>query len=311
MREIRRCPLTGRRAVLTWGRLPVGRPATRPGGPYPFDADLGRPALWSDGEPWRVRVVPAGQPALGVEGNLDPSDDGLLECSNGLGAHEVVIIGRDRGAHPADLGPDLLYTCLRASRDRMRDLRRDRRLKAMTWAMVHGEEAGAWLDHPHAQVIALPSLPPELAEGGRLHERYRARTGRCPACDLLERERSEGARWIDANDRAALIAAWAPRAPFELWLLPRTHRPAFEDADAEDLSAAAALLDRALGALGAALDGCALSAHLVTLPEQPAFHWRLVLRPQLIQPGGFEAATGWTAHGVWPEEAAAWIRRIL
>jgi len=309
MREIRRCPLTGRRAVLTWGRLPIGRPATRPAGPYPFDVD-DHHVLWSDGEPWRVRVVPAGQPALGIEGNLDPSDDGLLERMNGIGAHEVVLVGRDRGAHPADLGPALLETCLRASRDRMRDLRRDRRFRAMTWALVHGEEAGAWLDHPHAQVIAVPAHPPELADSGRLHERYKARTGRCPACDLLEREQA-GARWVSDNDGAALVAAWAPRAPFELWVLPRAHQPAFEDTVDGALSAAAELMDRAFRALGAALDGCALSAHLVTLPEQPAFHWRIVIRPQLIQPGGFEAATGWSAHGVWPEEAAEWLRRIL
>jgi len=44
-----------------------------------------------DGPGWSLRVVPNKFPALRIEGDLEPSAEGLYDRMNGVGAHEVVI----------------------------------------------------------------------------------------------------------------------------------------------------------------------------------------------------------------------------
>ncbi len=292
------------------------RPATlpeQPPGGCPLcpggDAER-RPALHREGEPWLARAVPSPLPLLGVEGELAPSASGPLERSGGVGAHEVIALGRACVA-PAALDAATWTAGLRALQARMRDLRQDLRLTSMVAFLDHGVEAGARLAHPHLQLAALPYLPDELAISGRLMARHLARTGRELAQDLLEHELADGSRLVAADERAALLAAWAPMAPFEVWLLPRDRQPAFERADDATLASAGAALAALAGALERILGPSALNLTLWTLPDEPAFRWRAALIPRLEAPGGFAAATGWGAHGVWPEEAAAALRGAL
>ena len=51
-----------------------------------------------------------------------------------------------------------------AWRERMRDLRRDIRLKSFLVVKNVGAAAGATLDHPHSQLLALPFVPQHLEE---------------------------------------------------------------------------------------------------------------------------------------------------
>ncbi len=258
-----------------------------------------------------MRVLPDRRPLLAVEDELVPEGEGPLASLSGPGAHEIIAVGRRCGLHPGELGPALVAGALRAARDRMVDLRRDRRLVAMSWSWDHGLEAGARHPHPHAQIIATPALPEALSAGGRRHAEHRALRGQCPACALIDAELAAERRVVWAGPRVLALAAWAPEQPFELLLLPRVHQPGFEGADDALIAALGHTLSRLLAALKIALEGCAISCHLTTLPGEPAFHWRLTARPRLEPPGGFGALTGWAAHGVWPAEAADWLRRLL
>ena len=51
-----------------------------------------------------------------------------------------------------------------AFRDRMLDLKNDRRFRYILIFKNHGEAAGASLEHPHSQLIALPIVPKRVRE---------------------------------------------------------------------------------------------------------------------------------------------------
>ena len=113
---------------------------------------------------WNIRVVPNRFPALGIEGDLDREGEGLFDKMNGVGAHEVIVETPDHMATLASLAPRAVEDVLWAYRDRMLDLKNDKRFRYVLIFKNHGEAAGASLEHPHSQLIALPIVPRRVRE---------------------------------------------------------------------------------------------------------------------------------------------------
>ena len=90
--------------------------------------------------------------------------DGMFDKINGVGAHEVVIETPDHGETLATMPLKRVEDMLWAFRDRILDLKQDRRFKYILVFKNHGEAAGASLEHPHSQIIALPILPKQVVE---------------------------------------------------------------------------------------------------------------------------------------------------
>lgn len=267
-----------------------------------------------EGLPWSVRVVPNKYPALRVEGALEAEGDGIHDAMNGVGAHELVIEAPSPSPPLGERSRDHIATVLRAWRERLRDLRRDERLMCAMIFKNSGAAAGASISHPHSQLIALPFVPPELArelEGAQAYHDFR---GRCVFCDIARQERREQVRLVHDNGAVEVIAPYASRVPFELWLLPRRHAAAFESCDDAELLDVAAALKVALDKLGRALDGPPYNMVLHSAPfgheDSPHYHWHIELLPHLAPPGGFELASGCHINPTAPEEAARHLREM-
>src|SRR6185295_18247901 len=119
---------------------------------------------------------------------------------------------------------------LSAFRERVRDLRQDHRFRYILLFKNHGAPAGATLEHSHSQLIALPIVPDfvrDEIEGARRH--YAAKE-RCVFCDIVRQELVAARRVILENADIVALAPYAPRFPFETWIVPRRHGSRFEDA---------------------------------------------------------------------------------
>ena len=85
-----------------------------------------------------------------------------------------------------------------------------------------GGGAGASLEHTHAQLYALPFVPPAIARERERVAAYRERTGGGGLlADVLVEEVRRRERLVAIDDEAALICPWASRSPFELRVIPR------------------------------------------------------------------------------------------
>jgi len=189
-----------------------------------------RPAEHGEGPAgWDVRVVPNKFPALLIEGDLERRGEGLYDLMNGIGAHEVII---ESPSHTLDL-PDLpvehVEKVLRAYRERLVDLHRDPRLRYVLLFKNRGERAGATLEHPHTQLIAMPIIPRNIDEELTGARRYFELKERCVFCDIVQQElsASEVSRVVVESERFVAIEPFAPRFPFETWILPRHHHSTF------------------------------------------------------------------------------------
>ncbi|MFM8552450.1 MAG: galactose-1-phosphate uridylyltransferase [Nitrospiraceae bacterium] len=268
------------------------------------------------GEPnlpgWTVRVVPNKFPALQVEGELGREGVGMYDRMNGIGAHEVIVETPDHQHMLADLSPKQIEDVLWAYRDRIVDLKRDQRFRYILVFKNHGQAAGATLEHTHSQLIALPVTPTSvLAEidGCRTHYQQKER---CIYCDIIRQELSDAERIVADNQEVICLTPFAPRFPFEMWILPKRHAAYFEESQKTQFELLARILSEALRRMDKVLDHPAYNFVLHTSPLHEKtgeyYHWHIELIPKLTQVAGFEWGTGFYINPVTPEEAAKFLR---
>jgi UDPglucose--hexose-1-phosphate uridylyltransferase len=261
---------------------------------------------------WDLRVVPNLFPALQVEGNLDREGEGLFDRMNGIGAHEVIIETPDHAKTLSTMSEPEIERVLWAYRERVADLKNDRRFRYILVFKNHGAPAGATLEHSHSQVIALPIVPAfvrEEIEGARRHYRDKER---CVFCDIIRQETAAGRRVIHENADIVAIAPYASRFPFETWLLPRSHGARFEDASRQQYESLARMLKTVLQRFDRALESPAynLIIHSSPFTEETGdfYHWHVELIPKLTRTAGFEWGTGFYINPTSPEEATQVLR---
>jgi UDPglucose--hexose-1-phosphate uridylyltransferase len=327
--ELRKDPITGRWVIIATDRAkrpndfirqPV--PPAQPGAVCPFDAGhenktppevlAYRDGTGRDQPGWRVRVVPNKFPVLGIEGALNRQGEGMYDKMSGIGANEVIIETPDHSATLSDMPEQQIAEVLKAFKDRINDLKRDRRFRYIILFRNYGESAGASLEHPHSQLIALPVIPSVVKEEVDASREFHEAKERCIFCDIIHEESSAGARLISETDRFTVLAPYAPRFPFETWILPKQHSSHYEDSEPALLDNLAWVLRSTMRKIDKVLERPAYNFIVHSAPVQEAplayYHWHIEIIPKLTRVAGFEWGTGFYINPTPPEEAARFLR---
>ncbi len=274
--------------------------------------DGNQPANTSE---WKVRVVPNKFPALIIEGDLSKEGVGLYDRMNGIGAHEVVIETPHHNHNFADFSAGEIALVFKSYKERIVDLEKDQRFRYVMVFKNHGRAAGASLEHSHSQLIALPIVPRMIVselEGARSHYKYKER---CIFCDIIRQEIQQKERIVCQNDRFITITPFAPRTPFEMWILPKNHSSAFYSQDDTDLYSLAELFSETLQRLCKCIPNVPYNYVLHTDPLKSGgleyFHWHFEIVPKLTSIAGFEWGSGFYINPLPPEEAALFLRESL
>jgi UDPglucose--hexose-1-phosphate uridylyltransferase len=275
----------------------------------------------ANGPGWTVRVVPNLYPALapggdsreagGFTSEADPlrrsargAEQDLFAGQPAQGAHEVIVHTPAHLTSLADLDPTAFAGAIAVWRERMR--------AHPDAAYVHlivneGPDAGASLEHTHAQLYALPFVPAEVARERERTGAYHERTmGGSLLTDVAAEEVRRRERLVAIDDEALLVTPWASRSPFELRVIPRLSAPRFE----EDGNVGTDMIRRAVGALADRFGGPPqLNLWVRTAPaDAEQFHWHVDIAPRLTVRAAFEMGTGVEINVYPPERAAADLR---
>ncbi|MDX6605570.1 MAG: UDPglucose--hexose-phosphate uridylyltransferase [Solirubrobacterales bacterium] len=348
--EVRLDQLTGLRTILSPARadrpFDFGGVAPEPDGRAadncPFcegREDRTPPELWADrpggGGPdtpgWRVRAVPNLYPALaqsddddsaapaeaeeGITAAGDPlrassrgREPDLFRASPATGFHEVIIHSPRHRTSLGQLDDSELAAAVAGWRARMSD--HAERSAYVQLIVNEGREAGASLEHSHAQLYALGFVPAQVA---RERERFSSYNQHTMGGDLLAQIASEEVRrkerLVAIDDDALLVCPWASRSPFELRIIPRSPAPSFE----RDGEVGVGMLRTALRALEARFDRVPqFNLWTLTAPRgAEQFHWHLDIAPRIGIRAGFEMSTGVELNVFPPERAAAELREAI
>lgn len=268
-----------------------------------------------NGPGWFLRVIPNKFPALRIEGELDREGIGVYDKMRGIGAHEVIIESPDHNKSLADLSMSDMENVIFAYRDRIKDLKQDNRLRYILVFKNHGAAAGASLEHTHSQLIALPIIPSAVQEELKGTENYFKLKERCIFCDIVRQDSREGTRVVLENEHFIVVCPFAPRFPFETWVLPKKHYSYFETCRDDEYQSLARVMSRTLKKLNIALNGPPYNFILHTSPintkeDTSHYHWHFEIMPTLTKVAGFEWGTGFYINHTPPEDAAEYLRGI-
>jgi len=268
----------------------------------------------ANGPGWRVRVVPNKFPALQVEGDLEKRGDGIYDLMNGVGAHEVIIECPHYETNMSRLPVDNIREVLYSYRDRLADLKKDRRLVHGLIFKNKGAMAGASLDHSHSQLIVTSVVPITVWEemtGALEFYNYR---GRCIYEDMIRQDLKDGSRVVYDTPEFLVFCPYASRFPFETWIVPKRHGSHYETIQRHQVEELGTVLKTTLAKLELALDDPPYNYVLHTAPfdtpDVPHYRWHFEIFPRLTRVAGFEWGSGFYINPVAPEEAASFLREV-
>jgi UDPglucose--hexose-1-phosphate uridylyltransferase len=316
--ELRHDVLTGRLVLLASGR--ETRPSTFapprattpaegarvcpfcPGHEHETPPEVARTGPGEPDTPgWRVRVVP----------NLYPIVGGPDARAGATGAHEVVVLSPPHDATYGDLDDDHATEVLTMLRERARVHTRGGRAHVQL-LVNEGKAAGASIEHPHAQVLAVDFVPPAVTVAVDRFATLDSDPVLADRNDAIDRDQA-----VLPGDQ---VAAWCPTgaaSPYETRLAVTRAGARFEDATDGAVLGTAIVLRDVLAAMGRVLDepGQRVSYNVIVHSGPAAgsddYHWWVGIVPRVAVVAGFEMATAVLVNTVDPADAAQRLRSAL
>ncbi len=228
--ELRKDPIT-RSWVITGDEVsePASPPAVCrfcPDSSMPAQLIASMPGLQSMS--WSARAVVHPTPLYRVEGDPSRRGEGLYDCMRSVGAHEVLIEGPKHDRQLWNLNDAEIEPVLQLAGQRIQDLKRDGRFKYVSLFKNHGGSAGQEFAHPTSQLTATTFVPRRVLYELRSCREYFQTKERCVFCDIISQELQQNSRVLETRGDFIALCPYAPRVPYETWILPRTHEAAFE-----------------------------------------------------------------------------------
>lgn len=264
---------------------------------------------------WRLRVVPNRSPLLVVEEKLKRLGEGVYDKMTGVGANEVIIETNRHDIRQAHMTLEELENLFWAYRDRIIDLKRDTRIKYVHIYKNCGASAGATMKHGYSLLMALPIVPRAILDETHGAQKHFVNKQRCIYCDVIRQEIQLGTRLVSETDLFLAVEPFAPRVPFETWILPKRHSACFDEIDPKEVGEMAGIFKDVISRLDSALKKPAYNYGIHTAPFgngcEEYFHWHMKIIPRITAHTGFEWGTDVYINPTPPEEAAAFLRELV
>jgi UDPglucose--hexose-1-phosphate uridylyltransferase len=322
--ELRKDPIIDRWVIISTDRLGrpvefVEEPPLQPLLRCPFCAGHEEmtppPTFVSPVEgPWRVRVVPNTFPAVRGEPTPLDGDDPFRRRRAASGLHEVIVACPQHESRFARLPADQWAIVFQAFQARLRFLST---LPTTHFPVIfanQGSAAGASLEHPHIQLVTLPTSPELMALEWESSRKFFRERKKCIYCVWLESERNHGLRVVLESPRFVVLSAYAARCPAECWILPRRHESHFEVMDDREIQELGQVFHELLRRFDRGLCRPPLNFYLHSSPPfepgQEHYHWHIEVLPRLTGIAGFEWGAGMNINPVPPEQAAVYLRSL-
>jgi UDPglucose--hexose-1-phosphate uridylyltransferase len=320
--ELRKDPIT-RSWVVVGHRESVALPS----GECPLCPSAAAPApllqIPAQGD-WRVCVRPHPDALYHIEGDAGQEAEGIYDKMKSVGAHELIAETPAHEGTLAYLPDDQIEAVLEAYRQRIQDLKRDKRFKYITVFRNRGLPAGEEFTHPHSEITATAFVPRRIIYELRAARAWYQEKERCVFCDIVRQDERRGHRLVDTQGDYVALCPYASRVPFEVWLMSRRHNHLFEQpspkANRHDL---AMLLGRTLRRIGRVTGNYHMVLHTApntadkrgdikeywkTLADD--YHWHIEILPILEKVKKSYSIKEVYFNSLLPEEAAERLRQI-
>jgi len=264
---------------------------------------------------WLLRVVNNKYAAVNLNQPFIINNNDCLEVfSYAKGIAEVIIETNNHSLNPSTMSLSQNIRVLKAYQDRYNAISKVPEIQYISIFRNNGALAGASLEHPHSQIIAVPLVPPVITEELEGSKAYYKKHNRCVWCDEIEKELNKQQRIIFKNSYFVAFVPYAARSPFELVIMPRFHSARFEEMEIFQLTSLAEVWKAVFYKLSESLSNPPYNCFIHTAPLNVAcdehFHWHIEILPKLTISAGFELCTGMFINVTIPEDCADFLNEI-
>jgi UDPglucose--hexose-1-phosphate uridylyltransferase len=262
---------------------------------------------------WTLRVFPNKYPAFLRGESVRHLEEGPYFKMDSVGYHEIVV-PKNHSKQLAQMDMLEIAELIDAYQVRYIDLMNKRSVNYIEIFHNHGKEAGASIAHPHSQIMAIPVIAPYTKGELDGAENYFRDNQKCVYCTMIEWEIEHKERIVFENDDFVVFCPFASRAAFEMWVLPKKHKPYFERISNDEKMKAAEALGLAISKIFTKLNDPALNFYIHTSPcdgkDYPHYHWHIEIVPRISIWAGLELSTGIEISTIEPEKAAEFLREV-
>lgn len=237
-------------------------------------------------------------------------ESGFYRARPSVGDHEVIIV-KDHDLSLPKFSKPIMNELLEVMRERYLWMKEHEKVVSIVPIYNHGAEAGASIDHPHAQIFASGIIANTVGREIDGADRYYGVNGACVYCDIIEHELKQDKRIIYENTTFVAFNFFASRFPFETWLAPKVHESQFELTSKKAMGDLADALVTVLGQLDRTLNNPPLNFYIHSLPtiiqDSSSYHWHIEIIPRVSSYGGFELGSEVIINVMSPEEATHYL----
>lgn len=268
----------------------------------------------SDGDQWKIRVVPNKFAALHRDVERMRINDGFKHIISGFGIHDVIIETPLHNMTTALLPLEDVSEIIRIYKRRFIELYSEPRIGHVIIFKNHGEGAGTSLEHPHSQVIGTPVTPFQIRDRMEEAIRFFDITGECLICKTMKEEKKEGARVVFETEHFITFIPYAALSAFHMWIFPKRHFASFSDITEDEIRDLALNLKTVLTKLYLGLNNpdfnYAIRSNRPRDARSEYFHWYISIVPRISTAAGFELGSGMYINAALPEESAEFLRKV-
>jgi UDPglucose--hexose-1-phosphate uridylyltransferase len=235
-------------------------------------------------------------PLYRIEGEPHRRSEGIYDAMNTVGAHEVLVQGVRHDIELWQASDAEISQFLLLAAQRIQDLKNDLRFKYVTMFKNYGATAGQEFSHPVSELTATTFVPRRVLYELRASRDYYLDKERCVFCDTLNQEMRDPVRIVESRGDYVSLCPFAPRVPYEIWIMPRKHQSSFERAVAShppQLGELSSLIRRTLQRVMSIAEAFHMVLHTVPNTYQKSnilqywktvdedYHWHLEILPIL------------------------------
>jgi UDPglucose--hexose-1-phosphate uridylyltransferase len=260
----------------------------------------------------RIAVIPNRFPAFVLSEQIIEEGGRFYSSGKAFGGHEVIII-KDHHEDIFDLSAGVATDLWQVFQERYCFYRQMPEIEYIMGIYNYQVEAGASVEHPHAQLFASSVMPSYIQKELKGSLEYFLHKGQCVFCQILEEEKGDGRRMVTENNDFLAFNFFASRVPFEIWIVPKDHRSDFFHLDSATIQSLAEIFRKVMERLDQKLKNPPFNFYLHTLPAKKDhsgqhYHWHLEILPRLSRLGAYELGSGIYIDVVSPEMCARFLR---
>ncbi|TFG28499.1 galactose-1-phosphate uridylyltransferase [Candidatus Thorarchaeota archaeon] len=287
----------------------------------PFqDSSIECPFCQQNEGDWKVLTVENKYSALDPTIGVLPLDEEYVMEAPAHGHCKVIILSPNHEEQLEKMDEKQVECVLREYLRVFKELDNERGIKYIFEFENRGKSIGVSLDHPHAQVYALPFIPTRIKlELKQFKEKWKNEE-KCLVCEILENElKTQTSRIIKETTHYVSFVPFFARVPYEVHIYPREHVASLIELEDRLLELGQVVQD-VIRRYSQIFDQTAYVMAFHTRPtsgDHPYWHFHIELYPpwrdrsRLKYLAGLETGAGVYTNDSNPEDVAVELRDVL